>query len=338
MFRQDRTNPSTAISNWRGRHDTPKGWPSTAVSSWLNGGLFGGNPSIATTGSPNVVDFGGYRRYEFTGSGTWEILANPEGVTFDVLVVGGGGATAPQGAAYQAEAVGGGGGSAVRTFTGQTGTVQSYTVTIGAGGTGADGGGHSVMGANTVYGGGGANQGGGWAPINAAGGGGGGGYSAYLAPYVNEKRNGASGGTYGADSGGIGAGYNYGNWHQMGSGGGGSTGTGGATSSVEGTTAGAAGGAGTSNDYASGSGQYYGGGGGGGISVLQVGAPTKGGGGSGVGGDGGIAYNNNATEVEPEDGDANTGGGAGGAAGSSLGISFRGSGGSGVVVIKIPWS
>ena len=40
MFRQDRTNPSTAVSNWRGRKDTPKGWPSTAVSSWLNGALF----------------------------------------------------------------------------------------------------------------------------------------------------------------------------------------------------------------------------------------------------------------------------------------------------------
>mgnify|MGYP003650316508 CR=1 FL=1 len=42
MFRQDRTNPSTAVSNWRGRHESSKGWPSTAVSSWLNGGLFGG--------------------------------------------------------------------------------------------------------------------------------------------------------------------------------------------------------------------------------------------------------------------------------------------------------
>ena len=41
MFRQDRTNPSTAVSNWRGRLDTLKGWPSTAVSTWLNGGLFG---------------------------------------------------------------------------------------------------------------------------------------------------------------------------------------------------------------------------------------------------------------------------------------------------------
>ncbi len=42
MFRQDRTNPSTAVSNWRGRHDSTKAWPSSAVSSWLNGGLFGG--------------------------------------------------------------------------------------------------------------------------------------------------------------------------------------------------------------------------------------------------------------------------------------------------------
>ena len=42
-FRQDRTNPSTAVSNWRGRSETPKGWPSTAVSTWMNGGLFGGS-------------------------------------------------------------------------------------------------------------------------------------------------------------------------------------------------------------------------------------------------------------------------------------------------------
>jgi len=41
-FRQDRTNPSTAVSNWKGRSETPKGHPSTRVSQWLNGGLFGG--------------------------------------------------------------------------------------------------------------------------------------------------------------------------------------------------------------------------------------------------------------------------------------------------------
>ena len=41
MFRQDRTNPSTKVSQWRGRSATPKGWPSTRVSTWQNGGLFG---------------------------------------------------------------------------------------------------------------------------------------------------------------------------------------------------------------------------------------------------------------------------------------------------------
>jgi len=45
VFRQDRTNPSSAVSNWKGRKDTAKAWPSTAVSSWLNGGLFGGGGS-----------------------------------------------------------------------------------------------------------------------------------------------------------------------------------------------------------------------------------------------------------------------------------------------------
>jgi hypothetical protein len=41
-FRQDRTNPSTAVSNWKGRSETPKGHPSTQVDTWMNGGLFGG--------------------------------------------------------------------------------------------------------------------------------------------------------------------------------------------------------------------------------------------------------------------------------------------------------
>jgi len=49
MFRQDRTNPSTAVSNWRGRRDTAKGHPSTAVSKWLNGGLFGTIPGAPGT-------------------------------------------------------------------------------------------------------------------------------------------------------------------------------------------------------------------------------------------------------------------------------------------------
>jgi len=41
-FNQYRTNPGANVSNFKGRTDTPKAWPSTAVSTWMNGGLFGG--------------------------------------------------------------------------------------------------------------------------------------------------------------------------------------------------------------------------------------------------------------------------------------------------------
>jgi len=44
-FNQYRTNPGQAVSNFKGRTDTPKAWPSTAVSTWMNGGLFGGGVS-----------------------------------------------------------------------------------------------------------------------------------------------------------------------------------------------------------------------------------------------------------------------------------------------------
>jgi hypothetical protein len=62
-FRQDRTNPSTAVSNWRGRTETRRGWPSTSVSTWTNGGLFGGSdPSwvmevIAATAAGTHANF-----------------------------------------------------------------------------------------------------------------------------------------------------------------------------------------------------------------------------------------------------------------------------------------
>lgn len=41
-FDQFRTNPSQAVSKFKGRTSTPKAWPSTAVGDWTNGGLFGG--------------------------------------------------------------------------------------------------------------------------------------------------------------------------------------------------------------------------------------------------------------------------------------------------------
>jgi hypothetical protein len=41
-FNQYRTNPGQAVSSFKGRSETPKAWPSTAVGNWTNGGLFGG--------------------------------------------------------------------------------------------------------------------------------------------------------------------------------------------------------------------------------------------------------------------------------------------------------
>jgi hypothetical protein len=45
-FNQYRTNPGQAVSKFKGRTDTPKAWPSTAVSTWTNGGLFGASQSF----------------------------------------------------------------------------------------------------------------------------------------------------------------------------------------------------------------------------------------------------------------------------------------------------
>ncbi len=50
MFRQDRTNPSTAVSTWKGRKDLPKANPSTAVSAWMNGGLGGSTTPMTAFG------------------------------------------------------------------------------------------------------------------------------------------------------------------------------------------------------------------------------------------------------------------------------------------------
>ena len=94
MFRQDRTNPASAVSNWRGRKDSAKGWPSTAVSTWLNGGLFGGGPLTAFGGIiTQYVDSGDsktYRVHTFRGSGKFFVSSGAADV--DYLIVAGGGA------------------------------------------------------------------------------------------------------------------------------------------------------------------------------------------------------------------------------------------------------
>ena len=93
MFRQDRTNPSTAVSNWRGRLDTLKGWPSTGVSTWLNGGLFGAAPLTAFGGIISQYTDSGttYRVHTFRGNG--KFLVSSGAADVDWLIVAGGGGT-----------------------------------------------------------------------------------------------------------------------------------------------------------------------------------------------------------------------------------------------------
>jgi hypothetical protein len=78
-FRQDRTNPSTAVSNWHGRSETPKGWPSTQVSTWMNGGLFG-----AGGGGPVYEPIG---TYTFDGTATTHTFSSIPQTYQDLRVV-----------------------------------------------------------------------------------------------------------------------------------------------------------------------------------------------------------------------------------------------------------
>ncbi len=134
MIRQDRTNPSTAVSNWKGRKDTARGWPSTGVSTWLNGGLFG-SPLVATGGIITQYTDSGktYRVHAFRGDGKFVVASGSADV--DWLLVGGGGGTG----------VGGGGaGGVLGSLAGASGATTasgaysvsagSYTIVVGTGG------------------------------------------------------------------------------------------------------------------------------------------------------------------------------------------------------------
>ena len=137
MFRQDRTNPSTAISNWRGRHDTPKAWPSTGVSTWLNGGLFGAAAPLTAFGGiiTQYEDSGTtYRVHTFRGSGKFVVSSGAADVDYLIVAGGGGGC----GGDVSTGASGGGGGAGgVKTGTGVAVSAGTYTITVGAGGSGS---------------------------------------------------------------------------------------------------------------------------------------------------------------------------------------------------------
>ena len=240
-----------------------------------------------------------------------ELMANwcsPIGgsdVSVDTLVVAGGGG----GGCYGGGAAGG----MKPTTIDIADASRAYTITVGAGGTGAvDKNAKGVNGGNSVFDSGGVLQ------ITSTGGGGGGSQDI-------DSGNGAaggsgSGGAQGAGGAGtVGQGNNGGTGASDGGGGGGGAGAVGGNSTADN---GAVGGAGTASLISGASVTYAGGGGGGGTT-------TAGAGGAGGGGAGATGTNTGTA------GTANRGGGGGGARNLG-GAGSGGAGGSGVVIISAP--
>jgi hypothetical protein len=278
-------------------------------------------PTAATGGSISAITVGGreYRLHTFsaTGTSTFNVttVGNFEdGDEIEYLVVAGGGG----GAGYRHGGGGGAGGMLTGTTTIST---QSYSVTVGAGGSGGPTvnpfrgtpGGNSSFGNITAIGGG----EGGTAAIAVAGSGGSGGGSSRTTTVATgtagQGNNGGidAAGLNGQAAGGGGAGQVGGNTVEGQPGGKGGDGL---PSSITGTQV------------------YYAGGGGGG------GAPYRTGGSPGLGGLGGGGNGNN--DATPgQNGQPNTGGGGGGQGGNVSGAvdgAPGGSGGSGVVIIRYP--
>lgn len=264
---------------------------------------------VGTTGQRAGNGSNGLFRYNTTGqfyegyaNGTWvRFVVAPQGnYTISYLMIaGGGGGGCPSGVASSGNGGGGAGGYYESTLPAIP--LTTYTITVGAGGSGAastKGTNSSITGVTSVYGGG---AGGGAGDVN--GGSGGGGYgngSGGGSPTVVGQGNvgGAGSAFWGSGGGGGGAGA-AGNPGGNGGGAGGS----GQVSTITGTAVTRAGGGGGDAQYAS-----------------EPPYPSGGAGGSGGGGAGGAANN----------GSANTGSGGGAARGGS------GNGGSGVVILSMP--
>jgi hypothetical protein len=283
---------------------------------------------LAEGGDVTTITDGGvtYKVHTFTSSGTFNVLAGSAEVEYLVVAGGGGGGCANGGGAgggaggYRSSVIGessGGGASAESTLIV---TPQSYTVTIGAGGTGGAITGEGLKGnpgSNSVFG-----------SITSLGGGYGGG---------DDSRPGGSGGSGGgaardnltAGTGTSGQGYSGGASGGSNAGGGGG-GAGGVGTNGVGNQTGGDGGIGVQS-LITGTATYRAGGGGGG-SETPVSAADAGAGGLGGGGAGGAA---GSVGTIPTPGTANTGGGGGGSGDFNSGGNYPGqNGGSGVVIIR----
>ena len=263
-------------------------------------GIEGGTPKAQ--GGSIVTTDGTYYYHTFTGSGRF--IPN-EAITADILVVAGGGGGGGQ--IDSGNTSGGGGAGGYQTFTSQSLTAQSYTITVGAGGAGGTvGANDGAQGSNSVFG-----------TLTASVGGG----------FGQRGFSGSFGGSGGSGGGNSGSGTS-GQGNAGGAAGADFQGGGGGGASAAGSTNGN-GGAGTANSY-SGSSVTYAGGGGGGQYFNSTGSRLGGAGGGGNGGGW-----NGSILVAPVAGTRNLGGGGGGAGSrDGYGAQAGAAGGSGVVIIR----
>ena len=317
MFRQDRTNPSTAVSTWKARKDLPRANPSTAVSAWMNGGLSGSAVLVAYGGIITQYTDSGttYRVHAFRGSGSQKFCVLAGSGEIEYLLVGGG--------------AGG-----VNTGTTDV-AVGDYVITVGSGGWGKE---SSCATTNwlslTVP-----QQGGITQAFSINGGGGGTGGSAC------NTTNQTAGGT-GGSGGGGGTSFNYDGNGGAAQGGIYGTGFAGGNATLSDYAGGGGGGASAAGQQGGEDGAHHGGDGGAGLgSLMGISASTRtyagGGGGSGNtshgdGGTGGGGAGGDGVGA----GDPNTGGGGGGqregAETSNNGKynNLAGKGGAGLVLIR----
>lgn len=295
---------------------TPTFAAGTTISLY---GIKSGAPQAL--GGDTVTTDGNYWYHTFTTTGSFS-LTTQKPLTVDYLVVAGGGAGGA-GQSGSFEIGGGGGAGGYRTSIGGSSfslTGTSYTVIVGAGGTGSSnsqgtGGSDSTFATITSTGGGrgaGATQ----TLLNGGSGGGAPSWSNYASPGTGTVGQGNNGGN---------GGYN-GSIGQLGGGGGGGAGAVGGNA-TNGNGTGGAGGVGVANSI-SGTSTYYAGGGGGCGSTYYS---NPGGSGGNGGGGNGASPTSGASSPSPTGGSgaANTGGGGGGAIGNP-----GGNGGSGVVIVR----
>jgi hypothetical protein len=247
------------------------------------------------TGGTLTYD-GAYSVVKFTTNGTFLWEGDNSNVTVLVVAGGGGGGGSTNGA-------GGGAGGLLYNSTYFV-SAQSYTITIGAGGTGGTYGNAGNNGANSSFG-----------TLNSAGGGGGG-------KWLVAAGNGGSGGGSGWDTSGegtgtVGQGKNGGDRATCSQDGAGGGGAGAVGSNTPSDNTGGAGGMGLYYSINGTNVTYACGGGGSGLTAGLGGCSTAGNGSAGIG------YN----------AIANYGGGGGGAERTG-GLNYGGNGGSGIVIIR----